>query len=152
MKRFTAAALAAATAMSLAVAPAQAADDNLYLRGLNKPGGSSSVTNQELGAYMFSAGLVEEANEANLTNNHGATSSIRDMGERDAKSGTKNLLNATQGALNSSFKNDANNGYKLGTTFEILLGTGIAAVVLAALGGAAYAGVIPGVQLPALPF
>ena len=148
MKRFTAAALAAATAMSLAVAPAQAADDYLYLRGLNKPGGSSSVTNQELGAYMISAAVVEEAREANLTNNKGATSSIRDMAERDEDK----FSDATEGALNSSFKNDANNGYALGTTFEILLGTGIAAAVLAVLGGAAYAGVIPGVQLPALPF
>jgi len=147
MKRFTAAALAAATAMSLAVAPAQA-DEVLYLRGLNKPEGSSSVTNEELGGYMISAAVVEEARQANLTNNKGVTSSIRDMAERDEEK----FADAAKGALNSSLKNDANNGYALGTTFEILLGTGIAALVLAVLGGAAYAGVIPGVQLPALPF
>ena len=148
MKRFTAAALAAATAMSLAVAPAQAADEVAYLRGLNKPGGSSAVTDTELAGYALAAGLVEGLNEAELTNNEGITSSVRDMLERDEKSKTHKFDDASKGVLNSSLKNDANNGYKLGTTFEILLGTGIAAVVLAALGGAAYAGVIPGVQLP----
>ena len=70
------------------------------------------------------------------------------MVERDEKNNTNKFNDASKGVLNSSLKNDANNGYKLGTTFEILLGTGIAAVLLAALGGAAYAGVIPGVQLP----
>lgn len=148
MKRFTAAALAAATAISLAAAPAQAADDNLYLRGLNKPGGSSAVTDRELAGYALAAGLVEGFSEADLTNNKGLTSSVRDMLERDEKNKTHKFDDAAKGALNSSLKNDANNGYKLGTTFEILLGTGIAAVLLAALGGAAYAGVIPGVQLP----
>ena len=152
MKRITAAALAATTAISLAAAPAQAADDNLYLRGLNKPGGSSAVSDEELGAYFIGAGLVEGANELNLTDNEGVTSSIRSMAERDAKNNTERLDNAADGALKSTFKNDANQGYKLGTTFEILLGTGIAAVVLAILGGAAAAGVIPGVSLPALPF
>ena len=147
-KRFTAAALAAATAISLASAPAQAADDNLHLRELNKPGGSSDVTDLELAGYFVAAGIVEGANGANITNNQGVTSSIRSIAERDSKNGTERLGEAAEGALNSSFKNDANNGYKLGTTFEILLGTGIAAVLLAALGGAAYAGVIPGVQLP----
>lgn len=55
----------------------------------------------------------------------------------------------------SSLKNDAARGYKLGTTYDILVGTGIAAAVIAVLGGAAAAagkipGVpgIPGVQLP----
>lgn len=148
MKRFTAAALAATTALSLAAVPAQAADDNLYLRGLNRPGGSSAVTDAELGGYLIGAGLVEGANELNLTDNEGVTSSIRNMVERDAKNDTERFGNAADGALKSSFKNDANQGYKLGTTFEILLGTGIAAVLLAALGGAAYAGMIPGVQLP----
>ena len=147
MKRFTAAALAAATAMSLAVAPAQAADEVAYLRGLNKPGGSSAVTDTELAGYALAAGLVEGLNEAELTNNEGITSSVRDMLERDEKNKTHKFDDASKGVLNSSLKNDANNGYKLGTTFEILLGTGIAVVVLAALGGAAYAGVIPGVQL-----
>lgn len=148
MKRFTAAALAAATAISLAAAPAQAADDVVYLRGLNKPGGSSAVTDAELAGYAVAAGFVEGANKADLTNNQGITSSVRDMVERDEKNNTHKFDDASKGVLNSSLKNDANNGYKLGTTFEILLGTGIAAVLLAALGGAAYAGVIPGVQLP----
>lgn len=148
MKRFTAAALAAATAFSLAATPAQAADDVAYLRGLNKPGGSSAVTDTELAGYAVAAGLVEGLNKADLTNNQGLTSSVRDMVERDEKNNTNKFSDASKGVLNSSLKNDANNGYKLGTTFEILLGTGIAAVLLAALGGAAYAGVIPGVQLP----
>ena len=106
------------------------------------------MTDTELASYAIAAGLVEGLNEAELTNNEGLTSSVRDMIARDEKNKTHKFDDAAKGALNSSLKNDANNGYKLGTTFEILLGTGIAALVLAVLGGAAYAGVIPGVQLP----
>lgn len=35
----------------------------------------------------------------------------------------------------SSVSNDLRNGYRHGTTFDILLGTGIAALLLAGLGG-----------------
>ena len=58
---------------------------------------------------------------------------------------------ANQGAvMNSSYRNDANRGYKLGTTYDILVGTGIAAGVLALVGAAAAAaGKIPGV--PGVP-
>lgn len=148
MKRTAAAVLAATTALSLAAVPAHAADDVVYLRGLNKPGGSSAVSDKELGEYFFGAGFVEGANEKGLTNNEGLTSSVRSMYQRDQENKTHKFTDAANGPLKSSFKNDANNGYKVGTTFEILLGTGIAALVLAVLGGAAYAGVIPGVQLP----
>lgn len=54
-------------------------------------------------------------------------------------------------ALASSIKNDAANSYKVGTTFDILWGVGVAAAVL--LGAGAFAvsqGVVPGVQLPQL--
>lgn len=139
MKRFTAAALAAATAVSLAAAPAQAAnDEQLYLRGLDKPGGSSQVTDREVAGYIIAGGVVEAAKDEGLTNNKGLTSSVRSMVENNSKEANE----AAGNALGSSFKNDAQNGYPVGTTFEILLGTGIAALVLALVGGAASQGLI----------
>ena len=41
--------------------------------------------------------------------------------------------------VNSSTRNDAARGYKVGTTHDILVGTGIAAAILAVLGGGAWA-------------
>lgn len=58
----------------------------------------------------------------------------------------------------SSVANDAENDYRIGTTWDILAGTGIAAVLVAVLGGFAgflfNGGQIPGlpqIQLPGLP-
>ncbi|WP_448853133.1 hypothetical protein [Corynebacterium frankenforstense] len=50
----------------------------------------------------------------------------------------------------SSVKNDAENDYKVGTTYDILAGTGIAAAVIAVLGSVANF-FLNGGQLPALP-
>lgn len=148
MKRFTAAALAAATAMSLAVAPAQAVEIDGEETGGYGHAASSQVTDAELGVYLIAAIAAEVAKEGEGFSGPYAGSSRAGMFDTETD---KDIAN--QGAvMKSSFQNDANNGYKLGTTYDVLVGTGIAAAVLAVLGGAAYAGVIPGVQLPALPF
>lgn len=145
MKRFTAAALAATTAISLAAAPAQAAELSDLAIGHDS---SSQVTDAELTGYALAAIAAEFANK-------GDGFSAPYMGS--SKAGLfETTSDATEAqisqALQSSARNDANKGYKLGTTYDILVGTGIALAVLAAVGGAAAAGVIPGVSLPALPF
>ncbi|MDC7109003.1 hypothetical protein [Corynebacterium afermentans] len=145
MKRFTAAALAAATAMSLAVAPAQADGLNDLAIGHES---SSQVTEAELTGYALAAIAAEVAKPGAGFSKPYMGSSESGLFKTDDEASEAQLNKA----LNSSARNDANKGYPLGTTYDILVGTGIAAAVLAVLGGAAYAGVIPGVQLPALPF
>lgn len=128
MKRFTAAALAATTAISLAAVPAQAAEAKA----------SSEVSDAEAIAYGQAAYLTGHI-----------TPTMKSIIERQART-DKNVDPAE--SLTSSIKNDAASGYKLGTTFDILWGTGVAVVLLGALAAAASSGVIPGVTLPALPF
>lgn len=127
MKRFTAASVAAATALSLVAAPAMAAETK----------SSSEVSDLEAVGYVVGSLFAEE-----ITPGSGVTSSVKNILEDYEKGDDLSVLD-------SSVRNDAAKGYKLGTTFDILLGTGIAALVLALLGGAAaYQGLIPGVQLP----
>lgn len=131
MKRITAAALAATTAVSVFAMPAQAAETS-------KPASSSEVSDEAAAAYLVAAALAEA-----ISPGTGISAPFK-------SSSDKGLVTAD---ITSSLRNDAYNGYKVGTTYDILVGTGIAAAVLAVLGvGAAAAGVIPGVTLPALPF
>ena len=48
------------------------------------------------------------------------------------------IASAFEKFMQPSYDNDLNNGYKLGTTFDILWGTGLAVAILAAAGGYAY--------------
>lgn len=130
MKRFTAASLAAATALTLVAMPAQAetkdnkktsADSDIYVAG-----------------YVM-RGVVKEGLNPGTGLTPAMKSILKDYKEGDDIS-----------AVESSLRNDAANGYKVGTTFDILLGTGISAVLLALIGGGAWAaqqGLIPGVAL-----
>ena len=125
MKGFTAASIAAATALSLVAMPAQAAEKK-----------SSEISDEYAIGYIW-GGIVKDR----INKGTGLTPSMRSI-----------LKNYKEGddtsALDSSLRNDAANGYKVGTTFDILLGTGITALLLALIGGAAaYQGLIPGVQL-----
>lgn len=107
-RRFIAAGLAAATALSLSVAPAHAI-------------------------------------ELPMTSSYESSSKRIDKRLQDAdKSGDKKELrraissaSAFEKFMKPFTENDMNNSYKIGTTFDILLGTGIAAAILALLGGAA---------------
>ena len=118
-RRILAAGLAAATALSLSVAPAQAAP---------KPELTSS--------YESSSKMLEKR-----LNDAGRDPKKLERVSRDAEALGK--------LIKPSSDNDWKSGYKLGTTFDILLGTGIAVAVLALLGGAAQSGQLP---LPKLPF
>ena len=133
MKRFATAAVAATTALSLAVVPAEAApSDNDDFRGYGHAS-SSQVTEDELNGYLLTAALVELAKPgAGISAPYFGSSKAGMFEAEKAKDGE----NQTP-ILKSSAKNDANNGYKLGTTYDILVGTGIAVAVLALLGGVA---------------
>lgn len=109
-RRFIAAGLAAATALSLSVAPAHA--------GIELPMTSS---------YESSSNRIEKR--------------LKDAD----KSGNKKELHRAMSSAEAFEKfmdpfkeNDFNNSYPIGTTFDILLGTGVAAALLALLGGAAF--------------
>lgn len=143
MKRITAAALAATTALSLAAVPAQAEEDTLNdtlenLETAVNPKKASDVNDAYLAGYITQAKVRER-----LEPGTGYSGPFKSSSEK----------NQVPKSATSSLKNDAARGYKVGTTYDILVGTGIAAAVVAVLGlGAAAAGMIPGVELPQLPF
>ena len=143
MKRITAAALAATTALSLAAVPAQAEEDTLNdtlqnIENAVNPKKASDVNDAYLGAYIGQAKVRER-----LEPGTGYSGPFKSSSEK----------NQVPKSATSSLKNDAARGYKVGTTYDILVGTGIAAAVVAVLGlGAAAAVMIPGVELPQLPF
>ena len=140
MKRITAATLAATTALSLAAVPAQAEDDTLNdtlqnIENAVNPKKASDVNDAYLGAYIGQAKVRER-----LEPGTGYSGPFKSSSEK----------NQVPKSATSSLKNDAARGYKVGTTYDILVGTGIAAGVLALVGAAAAAaGKIPGV--PGVP-
>ena len=136
MKRITAAALAATTALSLAAVPAQAEEGNQKdLSDIVSPDRASDVTDGHLAAAKLKAEARELRNPGSGYSGPYKSSSDKNLVPKSAT---------------SSLKNDVARGYKLGTTYDILVGTGIAAGVLALVGAAAAAaGKIPGV--PGVP-
>lgn len=122
MKRFATAAVAAATALSLSTGAAYAQDPDP-----NAVHGSSS--DEYTAGYVLGAAIKEGLNPGT-----GVTSSLRNSIDNGKE---------ISSALGSSAKADAANGWKVGTTFEILLGVGIAAVVGLAGVAAANAGLLP---------
>lgn len=140
MKRITAAALAATTALSLAAVPAQAEEDTLNdtlenLETAVNPKKASDVNDAYLAGYKAQARVREELNPGT-----GYSGPFKSSSEK----------NQVPKSATSSLKNDAARGYKVGTTYDILVGTGIAAGVLALAGAAAAAaGKVPGV--PRIP-
>lgn len=128
-RRITAATLAAATALSLTVAPAASATTG-YSDGYQKDS-SSQVTDAETGLYVLGAVFLEAVDPGAGFSPFFKGSSeagLYDIGEQTTQEDINRITL-------SSFRNDANNGYKLGTTWDILVGTGIALSLLAALGG-----------------
>ncbi|KXI15255.1 hypothetical protein HMPREF3227_02550 [Corynebacterium sp. CMW7794] len=130
MKRFAAGAVAVATALSLSTGVASAANTDE----------ESALVGLAAGIYGAVNGVSEPASGSAETSSDAMDSSSKS--EKAASS--KAYIDFYQ----SSWDNDANNKYKLGTTADILWGFGIAAAVLAAGAAAVNAGVIPGVSLP----
>lgn len=110
MKRTITAVIAAATALSLAVVPAQAAESSKP--EINLPGQNSSKLDDKE--------VIGEAIAPGSDRTKIIESIIKDK-EDKAKA---------LGPLTSSLKSDKTNGWAFGTTFNILLGTGIAALLL----------------------
>ena len=126
MKRTITAAIAAATALSLAVVPAQAetpAKPNLSSNQQQDNSGSSKKDGEkkESSSKISDEDAIKEALAGNKTK---IVESIV-KGKESAEDKAKAL-----GPLASSFKSDKSNGWDFGTTFNILLGTGIAALLL----------------------
>lgn len=141
MKRIAAASLAAVTALSLSAVPAQALEGYGY-------DSSSKVTDEEAGVYLGAAAIAEALKEGS-----GFSKPFMQSSEDEVfKPSSEANKDSKTSPLASSVRNDANQGYPVGTTYDILVGTGIAVAVLALLGGVAASGVIPGVTLPNLPF
>ena len=120
-RRIVAAGLAAATALSLSVAPAQAA-----------------IGPEMTSSYESSSNRIEKSlDDAN------------DSGNWKKLGRAIDRASAFERFMKPFYDNDLKNAYKVGTTFDILLGTSIAVAVLALLGGAAQSGQLP---VPNLPF
>lgn len=131
MKRFTAAAVAAATALSLSIAPATAAEK-----------GSSEVSEAEVFGYILKQGGKElvggdgfaSSVDYGIEKGAEAISSKGSSTPEEIKEGLETAGSAKDVAM-SSLKNDTAKEYPVGTTAEILVGTSIAAIVLGLIAG-----------------
>lgn len=153
MKRTATAAIAAATALSLAVVPAYAQDTDDPAKGDTNASsqdnqdnqGSSSEGDQQDGKKTGSSDISDEdAQKYYKENKDKAT------GLAKPKEGKED--EDVSSALLSSIKSDASNGWEPGKTANILLGTGIGALVLGILAVVAGGGAIPGLGNIKLPF
>lgn len=130
-RRLTAATVAAATALSLAVAPSANAAE-LEDPGYHKES-SSQVSDGEVLFYilrMVGREAFYEGKGISGPFNGSSNAGLFNIGEQTTQDDISRITL-------SSFRNDANNGFKLGTTYDILIGTGIALSILAGLGGLA---------------
>ena len=120
MKRITTAAIAAATAMSLATVPAMAEE------GSSENGGSS-VASQEDNKKVKSSEIDEkDAIEYAKDNKDKAKGPVKSALDKDDQ-------DKALGPLASSLKSDKANDWEPGKTANILLGTGITAAILAVI-------------------
>lgn len=124
MKRITTAAIAAATAMSLATVPAMAEEEG------SSGNGGSSVGSQDQNngnnKKKSSEYTDEEAIDYAKENKDKAKGPVKSALDKDDDG--KSL-----GSLASSLKSDKANDWEPGKTANILLGTGITAAILAVI-------------------
>lgn len=130
MKRLAVAAVAAATTLTLSATPAFAADG--YSSCPTVPGFNESVCDM----YTSSGwAVVGDLNQK-----------ISDDNEQygDVTDSTQSSIDAWASLREA----DENNDWRIGTTLDIIIGTGAAALLLLLGAGAAMSGLIPGVALP----
>ncbi|MCG7277929.1 hypothetical protein MHJ95_02810 [Corynebacterium imitans] len=150
MKRTATAAIAAATALSLAVVPAYAEDakdpgkDDTNASS-NDNQGSSSEGEQQDGKKVSSSDITDEEAQAYYKERQKDATGLAKP--KEGKEGED-----VSSALLSSIKSDKANGWEPGKTANILLGTGIGALVLGILAVVAGGGAIPGLGNIKLPF
>ncbi|ACP31709.1 hypothetical protein [Corynebacterium aurimucosum] len=118
MKRFTAAAVAAATALSLSIAPATAAEK-----------GSSEVSEGEVFGYILKQGLKE------AVGGDGYASSVNYGIEKGAEAISSKGSSTPEEIKEGLETAGSAKEYPVGTTAEILVGTSIAAIVLGLIAG-----------------
>ena len=150
MKRTASAAIAAATALSLAVVPAYAEDakdpgkDDTNASS-NDNQGSSSEGEQQDGKKVSSSDISDEEAQAYYKERQKDATGLAKP--KEGKEGED-----VSSALLSSIKSDKANDWEPGKTANILLGTGIGALVLGILAVVAGGGAIPGLGNIKLPF
>ncbi|MEX3505295.1 hypothetical protein [Corynebacterium sp. LK2510] len=132
MRRIATAAIAATTALSLAAVPATAQSSVKIWDGYEHDN-SSDVTDAEFDDYILTTRIFKAV---------GGEDTMTSSGE--LSSGTAKDSADLNEALKSSYRNDANEGYKRGTTFDMIL----AAIALAILGGGGFAVYQGLIQLP----
>lgn len=121
MKRITTAAIAAATAMSLATVPAMAEEEGSSGNGGSSVGSQEGNNNKKSSEYTN-----EEAIDYAKDNKDKAKGPVKSALDKDDDG--KSL-----GSLASSLKSDKANDWEPGKTANILLGTGITAAILAVI-------------------
>lgn len=150
MKRTATAAIAAATALSLAVVPAYAEDakdpgkDDTNASSQDNQG-SSSEGEQQDGKKVSSSDISDEEAQAYYKERQKDATGLAKP--KEGKEGED-----VSSALLSSIKSDKANDWEPGKTANILLGTGIGALVLGILAVVAGGGAIPGLGNIKLPF
>ncbi|MDO5032568.1 hypothetical protein [Corynebacterium sp.] len=132
-KRLTAGVVAVATALSLSVSPAFAADEGSSNNGgtdSNSSAGENKPTTDKDGDGMSDAhdGSYESSSDA--------------MDKNDGSSESWDKF------YGSSYDNDGENDYPRGTTADILWGFGITAAILGVASFVSQSGMIPGFKLP----
>lgn len=130
MKRLAVAAVAAATTLTLSATPAFAADG--YSSCPTVPGFNESVCDMYTSSGWAVTGDL--------------TQKISDDNEQygDVTDSTQSSIDAWASLREA----DENNDWRIGTTLDIIIGTGAAALLLLLGAGAAMSGLIPGVALP----
>lgn len=130
MKRLAVAAVAAATTFTLSATPAFAADG--YSSCPTVPGFNESVCDMYTSSGWAVTGDL--------------TQKISDDNEQygDVTDSTQSSIDAWASLREA----DENNDWRIGTTLDIIIGTGAAALLLLLGAGAAMSGLIPGVALP----
>ena len=121
MKRTATAAIAAATAMSLATVPAMAEEEGSSGNGGSSVGSQEGNNNKKSSEYTN-----EEAINYAKDNKDKAKGPVKSALDKDDDG--KSL-----GSLASSLKSDKANDWEPGKTANILLGTGITAAILAVI-------------------
>ena len=138
MKRITTAAVAAATALSLATVPAFAQENDDQGSSQQNEGSSSADGDKKKSSEIDDQEAINYAKK----NKSDANSTVKNALDKEGEEQEKALK-----PLISSLKSDAAQGWAPGKTFEILLGTGITAAILGLLAFAAQSGFLAG-----LPF
>lgn len=121
MKRITTAAIAAATAMSLATVPAMAEEEGSSGNGGSSVGSQEGNNNKKSSEYTN-----EEAINYAKDNKDKAKGPVKSALDKDDQ-------DKALGPLASSLKSDKANDWEPGKTANILLGTGITAAILAVI-------------------